>query len=92
MSGTEDRDVYRVKPKFVRPRKRDERIRIGVRRSVHLPVPDKQSELSAIPRWDRAHSQAVTVCEDCPRRRPQPERFRQFGLKSAPSPTYGQSA
>ncbi|CAN5957256.1 unnamed protein product [Sphagnum jensenii] len=38
MSGTEDHDVYRVKQKIARPRKPDERIRIGARRSVHLPV------------------------------------------------------
>jgi hypothetical protein len=92
MSGTEDHDVYWVKQKFVRLWKPDERIRIGAWRSVHLPVPDKQSELSTIPWRDHAHSQAVIVCKDCSRCRPRAERFRQFRLKSAPAPAYSRSA
>ncbi|CAK9868450.1 unnamed protein product [Sphagnum jensenii] len=89
MSGMEDRDVYRVKQKFVRPRKPDEHMRKRARRSVHLPVypTSKQSEHSAIPRWDHAHSRAVRICEDFPRRRPRAECFRQLRFQSAPAPS-----
>ncbi|CAK9868451.1 unnamed protein product [Sphagnum jensenii] len=78
--------------KICKAPKAQERICIGARRSVHLPVFDKQSELSAIPRRDHVHSQAVTVCEDRPPRRPRAECFRQLRLKSAPAPAYGRSA
>ncbi|CAM6005360.1 unnamed protein product [Sphagnum balticum] len=89
MSGTEDRDVYRVEKKFVRPRKPDERIRI--RSSKERASPRTRRAIRAL-RNPTTGSCTVKVCEDCPRRRPRAECFWQLRLKSAPAPAYSRSA